>query len=274
MTAHDRHAPTSPAASATSSRAGAGIDRRSFLALGGAATAAGLVGVGSLASPAGAAAIPRAERALSVGFLEGSETWNLRQLPWEQPALPAGWTGKVLPARSLPLGDQSLAGEVVTVRVFGLYPTPTLLGAEQVAGASLLLRFTADDEVTTVDQIAWGVRRTPFSAGNRVSQMIRLGVHGELTLAVEVTTIAEARRAGAAQRLLRTQVEPERNVYRTTFTVDWGEAPKLQRGLYFLGLAAGTFEREVAIPAKPRAQRTDLRSILVAIDTVLGAPAR
>lgn len=250
------------------------LDRRSFLALGTGATAAGLLGVGAFATPA-AAATTRAAAAqpLSVGFLENSGTWNLRQLPWEAAALPADWTGRVIPARSLPLGEQVLAGESVVLKVYGLYPNATLTGSEGIAGTNLLVRFTTEDE-STVDQIAWGLRRTPFSSGQRASQIIRLGLHGELTLGVEVTATAEARRAGAAARLLGTQAEPQRLVYRSTFTVDWGDAPKLQRGFYFLGLGPATFEDPVAIPGRPRAQRTDLRSILIAVDTVIGAPAR
>jgi hypothetical protein len=228
-----------------------------------------------------------AARPLSIGYLEGSEEASLKRLPWEvQGGRLRGQ--RVVPAASLWSGDTRLSGETVRVRVYGLFPSNPIGNAEPLESATFAIRYQQQDDPlgpSELDHLAWGVRRWPFSRGNRLEVWVPIGVNGELELIVEVATQEPATRAAtrAAIRVVGAEAAGKLGAaastvdrYTANFTIDGVNGqPKLQRGIYFLGLGTGAWDQEVELPtAKEAAARAgELRSVIIAVDNALGQEA-
>jgi hypothetical protein len=242
------------------------VTRRELVALGAAAAALPTFAPWARAEDFFAVAA-RAAGKLSVGYLGGSERHgDLRLLPWETPGSGTGGgtaaaagRPRIVPAGRMALGDLSLAGgESVRLRVHGIYPS-VAWSDDSLLHAALFVRFPEPEPgVGPLRVLAWELRRLPaYSPSPPLSQVVPLGINGELELGVE------SQRVGEAEPLERW----------ATFTVDSvSGAPKLKRGFYFLGVDAATWSAPVAVPAQRQSMRADLRSIVVSIDPIR-APA-
>jgi hypothetical protein len=254
-----------------------GLNRRELVAL---SAAAGVAQSFAGTSALFAAATPPTVRPMSVGFLENSELLRVvRSSAWQA----ARFERTVLPASELPLGDQQLAGESVRLTVHGFYPALRNLATGGVRSAMLIVNFPSPDPArpAPLPFYAWGFSLRPgVSKGQRVSFDVPLGVvDGGLDLALEVspTNRGVARALGLlagappeAAVMEATAAQSGRLRFETRFTVDADPGrPKLQRGAYFLGLAADTWSRATTLPGQGSGPRPDLLSLVVSV-----APAR
>jgi hypothetical protein len=206
-------------------RAGASLlSRREVLK---AASLGALAGaLGGFAAAAEAIAAARVE-ALAVGYLEDSDGYpDFRVLPWQLPDFSEWGELEVVPAAAMPLGDQTLASTTVEMAVHGLYPR---VPARRQAGfdlAFLTVFFPSPDpalpEPLPFD--SWGLKLVPGpSTGAPLRFPVPLGLDGGLEVVLDLV-----RPQSAAAPLAR---------YYANFTVDWYDGrPKLQRGVYLLGL--------------------------------------
>lgn len=209
------------------------------------ALAPGFAGLASAAEGAAQAAVA-APRAMSVGFVEGSEGWGevakSRALAGE----------RVVPARELLLGDQNLALEQLYVTVHGVYPK-ALADRGRVPSAAFTVYFPNPDETLLPGPLpfhAWEYRRKPApSPAARVGFELPSGVYGDVDFALEVTEGAVKQR------------------YVTRFTVDSiAHLPKLQRGVYLLGLGPTTWDGAATLPAAGQKLRPELASLVVSFE--------
>jgi hypothetical protein len=254
------------------SEAGRGLGRREFLVL----SATGLLT--PWLSRAAQATAPRLSSApivappvpMSVGYVEGSDTWkSLRRLPWDDvQAAYAAIAAGAEPARSqaisaigMPLGNQRLASTVVKVTVHGFYGGP-ILKKETLDAVDLDVYFPSPDPAfpKPLPFHAWSFRRLPeMSFGHRLSFNVPLELDGGLVLSLVVGQL------GA----------PSRQSYTTNFTVDTlSGRPKLQRGIYLLGLGPASWKNEATLPAYGETARRDLRSLVISIDDKPKQPRR
>lgn len=226
-----------------------------------------------------AATLPRfalaAGAALSVGYVLGSEEDG-------DPTRPGWWTAwraasqsraagesslaasspalQVVPAAEL-LGDPRLAVVPVRLAVLGLYPEP-----DDVPGSTfdlvLTVRFATDDPaVPELPFHAWGWRDDPApSAGSPTRFTVPVERDLGLRLSLDVRQVEEPatglsrmlpagggvrRRSGAAGTAARSDWS-----LATTLSLGLEPAtPKLQRGVYLLGLEAGMWEWPGELPA-------------------------
>lgn len=253
-----------------------GLSRRELVALG---AAAGLAH--TFAGPAAlfAARTPPVVHPMSVGFLEDSELLRVaRAAAWQN----VRFQRVVAPASELPLGDQELAGESVRLTVHGFYPALRNLGTAGVASAMLIVNYPSPDphREAPIPFYAWGFTLRPgVSKGQRLSFVVPLdAVDGGLDLALEIkptnrgadrllgvlagSTPPEAEVESAAARSGRVRFE-------TRFTVDAQPGrPKLQRGVYFLGLGPDIWSRSTALPGRGSRPRPDLLSLVVSVAPV------
>ena len=253
-------------------KAGGGLGRREFLVL----TATGILT--PWLSRAAEATAPRTASApiiappvpMSVGYVEGSDSFkSLRRLPWDDvqsayAAIAAGvepTRSAVVSATSMPLGNQNLASTVVKVTVHGFYGGP-IKKKETLDAIDLDVYFPSPDPAfpQPLPFHAWSFRRLPeMSFGHRLSFNVPLGLDGGLALSLIVGQLNA----------------PSRQRYTTNFTVDSAsDRPKLQRGIYLLGLGPAAFKSDATLPAYGEAARSDLRSLVISIDPKPKQPRR
>ena len=205
-----------------------------------------------------AAVIQQGARPLPIGFVEGSERFRtFRRNAWRRAlrGLSAGGIGDPgaseparmvsLPARSLSLGDQNLAGESVRLAIHGLYPG--LPGLATVRAADLDVLFPSPDPLfpAPLRFHAWSYR--PNNSSPPLSFVVPLGLDGQLDLELTVYTAKSSRR------------------YEASFTVDWDDQrPKLQRGVYLLGLTSA-WDSVVNLPRPGEKVRADLLAIAASV---------
>jgi len=208
---------------------------------------------------------------MSIGYVDGSDAWkSLRRLPWDdaQTAYAALSQGlepprsQVVSATDMPLGNQNLASTVVKMTVHGLYPGGAVRKKETLDAVDLDVFFPSPDPAfpKPLPFHAWSFRRLPaVNMGHRLSFNVPLGLDGGLALSLVVGEL------GAAVR----------RRYDANFTVDPGTGrPKLQRGVYLLGLGPAVWKSEATLPAYGETARLDLRSLVVSIDDKPKKPRR
>jgi hypothetical protein len=213
---------------------------------------------------------------LSVGFVAGSETWrHYRKLNLAR--LSRGYRAEagvpmvehsVVPAAELIAGDQTLANELVRVGVRGLYPVPT---SDLVRSIRLTVLFpNPDPRRRPLPFHAWSYEGRPAPSPSPPLEFVApLTVDGGFRLQLDVLPAAGSQRS----RRLVAELTQERpgGSFATDFTVDWFEGrPKLQRGVYLLGLAPSTWNGERTLPIQRRGgQRPlELLSLIVTFDRV------
>lgn len=248
-----------------------GFDRRRFLVGGGAFAAAA-----ALTGPRRALAELGSEP-MSVAYVEGSDRLpNLRHLPWRPatrgsrvPTAGQSWETAIeatgyagmdtVDAHEQLVGDQQLALTYVEMRVAGLYPDLPPLGQRNVRSVYMTVIFPPLDPVFPVSApfLAWSLERRPRrNTGAPVAFPVPLGVDGGLEVILEVVHDPEER--GAARRSYR---------FHTSFTVDWyAGRPKLQRGLYLLGLEPGLWDAPRSLAPSRTQKPFELASVAVTFD--------
>ncbi|HEY0510730.1 MAG TPA: hypothetical protein VGH73_02420 [Thermoanaerobaculia bacterium] len=211
----------------------------------------------------GAAPAVAPARPMSIGYVEGSDTiLSFRSLPWEGLSLLSDSTPpeerfgyQVTPARELTLGNQNMASTVARINVHGLYPSGNWGTRETLESVDLEIYFPNPDPASSrpLPFHAWSFRRWPArNAGQRISFNMPVGIDGGPQISLIVGRRGEAQR----QR------------YDANFTVDWASGrPKLQQGIYLLGLGPATWDSRVSLPAPGERQRIDLRSVVISVET-------
>jgi hypothetical protein len=198
---------------------------------------------------------------LSVGYLEGSDLLpRLDRLTWKEIAA-AGLSRQVVPAAEIAVGDQTLAGRSVRVTLHSFYPA--LPAAERLEKADLVVWYPAVDpaRLQPLPFYAWSYGRRPGrNVGHRLSFAVPLELDGGLELALHAV--------GRPRGLPGASVTgSERRALRNRFTVDWQAGkPRLQRGVYFLGLEPGTWSRERTLPAPGAKPDMSLFSLLLSVE--------
>ena len=255
-----------------------GIRRRDLLAWGGAAAL--LPAFPSMASAQAAPADPGALRNMSVGFVEGSDAWptlrkvNIASLSRGHRGAPGAEAAAhtVVPAVDMIAGDQTLASELVRVGVRGLYPVGI---SDRIDSVRLTVLFPSPDPARRrpLPFYAWSYESRPAPSPSPPLEFVApLGIDGGFRLRLDVLP-------AAAQGLSRRSVadltrEPLGGSFATDFTVDWfAGRPKLQRGVYLLGLAAGTWASEQSLPVQRQGRQRPLHllSLVLTIDPVPAA---
>ena len=250
-----------------------GIRRRDLLVWGGAAAL--LPAFPRMASAQAAPA--EAGRHMSVGFVEGSDVWptlrkvNIASLSRGHRSVPGveAAAHTVLPAVDMIAGDQTLASELVRVGVRGLYPVGI---SDRLDSVRLTVLFPSPDPARRrpLPFFAWSYESRPAPSPSPPLEFVApLAIDGGLRLRLDVLP-------AAAKGLSRRSVadltrEPLGGSFVTDFTVDWfAGRPKLQRGVYLLGLAAGTWASEQSLPVqRPGRQRPlHLLSLVLTVDPV------
>jgi hypothetical protein len=251
------------------------IRRRDLLVWGGAAAL--LPAFPRMASAQAAQSDASAVRNMSVGFVEGSEAWpTLRKVSiaslsrgHRSVAGVEAASHTVLPAVDMIAGDQTLASELVRVGVRGLYPVGI---SDRIDSVRLTVLFPSPDPARRrpLPFFAWSYESRPAPSPSPPLEFVApLGIDGGFRLRLDVVP-------AAAQGLSRRTVadlarEPLGGSFATDFTVDWfAGRPKLQRGVYLLGLAGGTWASEQSLPVqRPGRQRPlHLLSLILTVDPV------
>jgi hypothetical protein len=214
---------------------------------------------------------------MSVGFVEGSQSWpslkkvTLANLSRGYRALPgdAASPHAVVPAVGMIAGDQALASELVRVGVRGLYP---VLTSVRVASIRLTVLFPSPDPARRrpLPFFAWSYESRPAPSPSPPLEFVApLALDGGLRLRLDV--VPAAGKALTRRSLADLTQEPLGGSFTADFTVDWYQGrPKLQRGVYLLGLGPSTWQGERELPVhRPRQQRPlDLLSLIVTVDPV------
>jgi hypothetical protein len=267
-----------------------GLRRREFLALGSLAAAvpvlplferaAGAMTLDPTGGPSGpgTAAAPRAVQApapalpLSLGYLVESDLLqNLRKLPRDLRVLTITRRGNtfsaersMVPAHSLPDGDPSLVGGAVRMTVHDLYPStlPDGPAAERwpvAVDLDVLVPLLDPPPGSTARFAAWSYRRLPAEDRSaRVSFVLWPDWYSDLGLVMRVVP------AGAGG-----QPQPQAQLFEARFTLAAAKGrPRLRKGVYLLGLAAGAWEERIDLPDDPAQVPPELASVLVTIEPV------
>lgn len=262
------------------------LDRRRFLMLASACAAAPAVhSAAQVISAVQAPEPPLIQHRMSVGFVEGSdELPSLHGISWAGggfEALSEQVGGlRVVPADELPLGDQTLAGETVRVRLAGLYPQQPKNIAPFLRQARLTVMFQSDDPIQEqpLPFEAWSYRGKPAPmVSPPLSFVVPLGLDGRLDLSLTVLSVAMAEAAWLLQGLRQGEVESGPMPVRgfdwhgrrldTRFTVDWqDERPKLSRGIYLLGFEPQTWDRSGMLPPGKSLAALERLSLVMTVD--------
>lgn len=251
-----------------------GIDRRELLALGSSwALATGLGGFGGLASAAAQPLVrPSTTEPLSIGYLERSEQFTSFDVGplekvFEAAALDAQVEGALLdvyPAAALPAGDPSFGWETAEITIFGLYPSLPDGWKRRVRRAALEVEYRIEDP--TVDAplsfLAWTYDREPVeNSGSaiRFTAPVDRELGLSLVLHREVLQPQRARQAAA----------PVATSLRADFTVNLEAGrPKLQRGVYLLGMRRRLFDRPLSLPSLDDPRASSYEALVLSIDHV------
>jgi hypothetical protein len=254
--------------------------RRDFVAL----TTLGLAGsaLAPLRAPAqtptrgSRISVDREESAnLSVGLVQGSDRYpGFEVLPWESglsyddEQYREWWNDapRVIPASQLGLGDQNLVHTHVQLRVHGVYPDVDSwwrLGVEKV---ELQVMYRSLDPAVPgpFPFLAWSYdgRPVPMPA-QRVRFVAPIDETGTLEVLLRVRRLV----AGASGSASAGPTVVQARQHAGAFTVDWQDArPKLQRGVYLLGLGADTWSRSARLPGRGERVRPELSSLVVSVE--------
>ena len=151
---------------------------------------------------------------------------------------------EVVPAAGLGIGDQTLAGESVRVRICGLYPGVPGAKAATVDAVTLWVLFPSPDPELPepLPFLAWSYDRRPENVAAPLSFTLPLEIDGGLELSLSVVSRRDRRPsrtpAGPGAGRQRRSSAAVARQFATRFTVDWERGlPRLQRGIFLLGLA-------------------------------------
>jgi hypothetical protein len=246
------------------------LRRRDFLTLG----SMGLAGLWLGGLGRAEAAVPGESRAalpaqpMSLAYLAGSgELPDVIYLPRSilRPSTkprsggPAqGILNEVVRADSLPRGDTSLVGPPFQMKIHGLYPPGALSASRRPAmplAIDLDVLFPPPDPVFPHPArfLAWSFRRKPgWDPSPPTKFVFPLDWQALPELEMKVTPAD----GGPA------------TVLSTRFTLDYEPGrPRLQRGIYLLGLAPNAFEWDISLAELARVAPLKLLSVMISFET-------
>jgi hypothetical protein len=251
-----------------------GIGRRELLTLSSSwALVTGIGGLGGLASAAYQPLLPEAAIApLSVGYLERSEQFTSFDVGplekvFEAAALDAQVEGALLdvyPAAGLPAGDPSFGWETAEITIFGLYPPLPDGWKRHVRRAALEVEYRIEDPTVgaPLSFLAWTYDREPVEntgSAIRFTAPVDRELGLSLVLHREVLQPRRARRPAA----------PAATTLRADFTVNLErDRPKLQRGVYLLGMRRRLFDRPLSLPSLDDPRASSYEALVLSIDHV------
>jgi hypothetical protein len=207
-------------------------------------------------------------RPMSLAYIEGSDQIrNLRRLPRKirRPVVPAA--GEVedaapfwaIPAASLPLGDPNLIGQPLQLTIHGLYPPAALTvkrRAELPSFAELSVLYPVFDPIQPMlaPFYAWSLRRDGSSVSTSVPVRFTFPLDWEVLPQFSMRVVPAD--GGPPVELV------------TRFTLDDEQGlPRLQRGVYLLGLSPEMWDRtEVSLPELARRAPAKAFSVLVSVE--------
>jgi len=208
---------------------------------------------------------------MSVGYLNGSdELPELVHFPWNAPErVDPTRAFEVVPAVDLITGDQELAGADVRIKIHGIYPSAPA-ACKGVDSIDLDVLFPNPEPALSnpIPFMAWSFRRRPgIDVSPPVSFQAPLGWDGRLDLSLRATYRGEG--GDLARRVLQGSPFIQR-LYRTSFTVDWQAGrPKLQRGVYLLGVRPDVWSSGKRLPAvADRGRASDLCSVVLSFERI------
>lgn len=217
---------------------------------------------------------PRQVFPLSVGYLEDSDLMpDLRLEPWWGPE---AQTLRIIPAAQLLVGDQNLALNTVAMTVHGLYPSVPPARLATFGAVLLTVSFPSFDPLDAKARPfhCWEAKLRPgVSIAAPVRFPVPIGEDGALRLALDVVDPprGSAIRSAGTPRAPLAAPEASSSLY-AEFTVDFDDGrPKLQRGLYFLGLLPRLWRSEWTLPDAAEARESlpyDRTSVVVSFEPV------
>lgn len=242
------------------------LRRRDFLALSSLVAVSQLVPgfvTKAFAQPAKAVVRP-----MSLAYIEGSDQIrNLKRLPRtiRRPVVPREGEPEdaspfwAIPAASLPLGDPNLVGQPLQLTIHGLYPPAALTAkrrAELPFFAELAVLYPVFDPIQPMlaPFFAWSLRRD----GSSISTSVPV----RFTFPLDWQVLPEL-----SMRVVPADGGPPVELV-TRFTLDDEQGlPRLQRGVYLLGLSPEMWDRtEVSLPELARRAPAKAFSILVSVE--------
>jgi hypothetical protein len=251
-----------------------GLTRRQVVA-GGAAVATAAA-FGSMGAPAATAALETQEP-LSVGYLVGSEQVpDLRRLyvtALRNERRKGTEAIHIVPASDLP-GDPRLQGLSVRMAIMGLYPGKNLDKAALPAGidVDVLSADPFSEKREPLRHYAWTFRAKPWNE----SPPVRFTSYAEPDRGFGFDVLQRdqpTKGAVAALRVLGggSGRVPTPAVRRRGWFAFGRESaqPRLQRGIYLLGLAPGVWDDEVILPLSSRGNAAERLSIVVLVDSAV-----
>jgi hypothetical protein len=239
------------------------LRRRDFLTLGSAGLLMPLFGSLAWAEPLAAAAAA-APQPMSVGYIDGSETFrNLKWLPRKvRRPLAAGEEKSteaplvIVPAASLFQADTSLPGRPLRIHVHGLYPPVALeykRHREVPPAIDLEAVFPSNDPASPAPlrTYLWGLRQK-YGWDPSPPMSFRFPLDWQ----VLPQFILRVRGTDGTQQVLRTR-----------FTLDnEPDRPKLRRGVYVLGLDPTSWKWAARLTDFARVAPAEMFSVLVSIE--------
>lgn len=244
------------------------LHRREFLVLGAAGLATPILSQAAAAQERLAAVAPTLP--MSIGYVEGTDlVATLAKGAWRKTVAAAAadsYPGRVVPARSLLVGDQSFINRAVRLEIHGLYPR--VAAQANLESADLDVLFPSPDPASRrpIPFFAWSYRKRPAASPSPpLAFVVPIGADGTLNLALKVTTTASK----LAERVVRGTVA-KTSIYQASFIVDPStERPKLLRGVYLLGLTP-VWESPVDLPQAGQKPNLNLLSIVMSVEAAPG----
>ena len=243
------------------------VDRRTFVAW----SSVGLLApwVAPLAAEAAESALAGVVAPtlpLSVGHIEGSDgIRSLRRLnaTIRRPGRidddsPEADVFRVVPAHELPIGDTGLIGKPLRIRLHGLYPPSVALHKhwrELPRRFELDVLFPSPNPETQPPRrfLAWTFERRSYAWRNSQTVAFNYPIDWQALPAFELRTIG-------ADRVARS--------FSTRFTLDTESGlPRLQRGLYLLGLQPDAWATSLSLADLGRALPPERHSFLIAVES-------
>ena len=245
--------------------------RRQVIASGAAlATVSAFANFGSQAA---VAAPLEVQEPLSVGYLDGSETTpDLRRLYLTtlRGERRKGVTEfRVVPASSLS-GDPRMQGLSVRMAIMGLYPAKSLDKALLPAGIDVDVLSTDpySEKQEPLRHFAWTFRARPWNE----SPPIRFTSYAEPDRGFGFDILerpATSKLGETALRVLGGQAGKAVSVRRSGWFAFGRESsqPRLQRGVYLLGLQPGVWDEDVVLPISAKGDAIERLSIVVLVES-------
>jgi hypothetical protein len=234
----------------------AAVSRRRMLALGALVAAAPLLPRAALAETLerrlAAATAPLPLGRAPVGYVDGSDTLRSLHRLGGPAAVSTPGRLRVVAADSLRRGDASLAGQLLQIRVHGLYPAAAAGSPPQAAQLDVLVAMpdSAPPLRRSLPFHAWSFSASPANASPPVA----------FVLPVDRRRLPELRWTGVDHR-------GEPFACQTRFALDDSPGlPRLRRGLYLLALRADAWSAPADLARAVAADPAGRASILIEID--------